>query len=123
MHALPPSQIDAFRRQVTIDWGLFLEHFSVSNAQIKREAAPDSVGRIREYKYLTFEVVAKVNIIVDAFFFRFYDASGREVEAFTPIEFDPSNPGYGWRPGMRASARVLLPADMSNMALIKFSEF
>ena len=104
-----------------IEWGVLSNYFVIENVQAGMHQEVSRItGRVDEVPLLTFTVEAKRRFYTTLFYARFYDPEDIEVDSFSPVEFEPLYDT--WNQGMRSRANIILPRDMSNVAVIKFSQ-
>jgi hypothetical protein len=105
--------------QITIDWGVLDEHFDISNVQFGRQAIQNPLGQFEEFDTLSFMVETRSDFLMTAFFARFYDSEGVEVDMFMPVRFEPEY--TQWYAGQRSRAIVILPSNIPKVTEIRFS--
>jgi hypothetical protein len=106
----------------SIDWDPLQEYFTVSNIRIEKQKLQDPLGRIDVFDVLAFTVEVKQAFLIVIFFAHFYDTEGIEVDAMSPVSFEPDYSLIRWSPGVRSRAIVLLPTNMKRVHRIRFSQ-
>ncbi len=116
-----PQSTQPMEDQIVIDWHTLEVSFRISKSVISRQSTQNPIGQIYEFNVLTFDVESRTDFMMAIFFAHFYDAQGREVDTFSPVQFEPDYSSGGWSHGIKSRAIVILPDDMSKVKRIKFT--